>query len=253
MTRLRPALLQAWLWGGLSSLAVHGTLVVLMARLSSRGIDKGLPLEVEIDVVEKPRPAPALSLEVTAAPRPPRQAARRRERPVVLVPPAREMPPPSVEPPRPVFGVTAESVTAGDSSMAVPLGNTVATRDRLPGRTELLGSPQPAGGGFWPEAADRIGTLPEVIDDIDAVYPLQAERDAIEGSVVLKVDVDRQGKVRGVNVLVRAGYGMDESAVRAVWRARFKPARDRNGRAVDYWVKHTVHFKPAPSEPESSP
>ncbi len=171
---------------------------------------------------------------------------------MTLAPPVREAPPPSAKPLAPVFGVSAESVTTGDSSTAVPLGNTVATRDRLAGKGETLGS-QPAGDSFWPEAADRIVSPPEVIDDIDAVYPAQAERDAIEGNVVLKVDVDRLGRVREVNVLVRAGYGMDESAVRAVWRARFRPARDREGHAVDYWVKHTVHFKPAPSEPENAP
>jgi protein TonB len=63
-------------------------------------------------------------------------------------------------------------------------------------------------------------------------YPESARRRGIEGTVLLKLRITAQGRVENVQVVRSAGYpDLDESAMEAVRRWRFEPAR-RNGEAV---------------------
>jgi protein TonB len=63
-------------------------------------------------------------------------------------------------------------------------------------------------------------------------YPESARRRGIEGTVLLKMRITAQGRVENVQVVRSAGYpDLDESAMEAVRRWRFEPAR-RNGAAV---------------------
>ena len=58
-------------------------------------------------------------------------------------------------------------------------------------------------------------------------YPEVAQRMGVGGKVRLKLGIDRKGNVKSVRVLEKAGYGMDEEAVRVVWQYKFKPAKGR--------------------------
>jgi len=51
-----------------------------------------------------------------------------------------------------------------------------------------------------------------------------AERDHVRGQVVLRVIVDTEGKPRRIRIERPLGYGLDERAVEATLKARFKPA-----------------------------
>jgi periplasmic protein TonB len=63
-------------------------------------------------------------------------------------------------------------------------------------------------------------------------YPESARRRGIEGTVLLKMRITAQGRVEDVQVVRSAGYPeLDESAIEAVRRWRFEPAR-RNGEPV---------------------
>ena len=63
-------------------------------------------------------------------------------------------------------------------------------------------------------------------------YPESARRRGIEGTVLLKMRITAQGRVEDVQVVRSAGYPeLDESAMEAVRRWRFEPAR-RNGAPV---------------------
>ncbi len=63
-------------------------------------------------------------------------------------------------------------------------------------------------------------------------YPESARRRGIEGTVLLKMRITAQGRVEDVQVVRSAGYpDLDESAIEAVRRWRFEPAR-RNGEPV---------------------
>lgn len=63
-------------------------------------------------------------------------------------------------------------------------------------------------------------------------YPESARRRGIEGTVLLKMRITAQGRVEDVQVARSAGHpDLDESAIEAVRRWRFEPAR-RNGAPV---------------------
>lgn len=62
-------------------------------------------------------------------------------------------------------------------------------------------------------------------------YPTLAKRLAKEGTVLLRVTIDKRGRPIEVEVLRKAGFGMDDAAVRAVEQSRFIPAR-RDGKSI---------------------
>lgn len=62
-------------------------------------------------------------------------------------------------------------------------------------------------------------------------YPSRAKRLRREGSVLLELSLDKQGKLMDVKVVKGAGYGFDEEALRSVRKSRFRPAM-RKGKPV---------------------
>src|SRR5206468_1937933 len=141
----------AALIGGVVALGVHGAVGAALASLDTAALFRR-DRNVEIEVREPPPPPPDIKPEPPPPPPPPeprpRVVARR-----APSPPPEAPPPPNQEPPPkagdapPVFGVTMDSVVAGDGpGMAVPVGNTLMTKDRSrpkPGQTvqPLAGDP----------------------------------------------------------------------------------------------------------------
>lgn len=75
------------------------------------------------------------------------------------------------------------------------------------------------------------------------VYPEIARQAGIEGTVVLSVYVSEKGFVE--EIVVERGValtGMDEAAIRAVRRVRFRPARQRD-RALGVWIAIPIEFR----------
>ena len=94
-----------------------------------------------------------------------------------------------------------------------------------PGRGGGSGSGTGSGGGGT--SARPIGGY-----QVKPRYPESARRRGIEGTVLLKMRITAQGRVEAVQVVRSAGYPeLDESAIEAVRRWRFEPAR-RNGEPV---------------------
>src|SRR5687767_11260103 len=58
-------------------------------------------------------------------------------------------------------------------------------------------------------------TLPRPVNYAPPEYPPEAEKQGIEGSVTLELDIDRTGKVTRAAVVEPAGHGFDEAAVNA--------------------------------------
>ena len=73
-------------------------------------------------------------------------------------------------------------------------------------------------------------------------YPAAARALGVEATVVLEIVVDRQGNVVDARVARGAGYGFEESALRALRTARFTPAI-RNDVAVRVRMAWTVDFR----------
>ena len=73
-------------------------------------------------------------------------------------------------------------------------------------------------------------------------YPLMLRQRGIEGTVWLRVRVDRSGLPEQIVLFKTSGYRLfDESALRAVARWRFKPARAQ-GTAMASWVEFPIRF-----------
>jgi TonB family protein len=83
---------------------------------------------------------------------------------------------------------------------------------------------------------------PEAIYSPDPEYSDEARAAKIEGTVVMWIVISGEGNVTTVKIVRCLGYGLDESAVRAVSQWRFKPAtKDGNPIAVQVNVAVTFH------------
>jgi TonB family protein len=71
--------------------------------------------------------------------------------------------------------------------------------------------------------ASHFGTPPILISKADPVYPLQARATKIQGTVVLRVRIDKEGRVNKVEV-ISGDPKLTQAAVDAVRQWRYKPA-----------------------------
>ncbi len=83
---------------------------------------------------------------------------------------------------------------------------------------------------------------PAFIHRVLPVYPSLARRLGKEGRVVLKLLIDRHGKLRGIEVLESAGFGFLEAAIAAAKQSTYAPAI-RNGEAVASAAILPVRFR----------
>jgi TonB family protein len=90
---------------------------------------------------------------------------------------------------------------------------------------------------------------PELVTFVEAEYPASARDSGVEGSVVLKLDIQADGRVLRADVMSAAGYGFDEAAQAAALGFRFKPAR-RGDRAVASRILYRYEFR-LPEPPNS--
>jgi TonB family protein len=105
--------------------------------------------------------------------------------------------------------------------------------------------------------ADKRAVTPPVLQKfVDAPYPLEAEKAALEGNVVLQLDIDASGAVTNVTVLNPVGHGFDEAAVAAAKQFVFQPAlRDGKPVASRIAYRYAFHLKvqAPPAEPGAPP
>ena len=96
------------------------------------------------------------------------------------------------------------------------------------------------GGGVF-----RVGgsvSAPQVVFKVDPEYSGQAREAKHEGTVVLNVVVQRDGTVRNVRVVQSLGLGLDEKAIEAVQKWRFRPGM-KSGEPVDVAAIIEVAFR----------
>ena len=92
-----------------------------------------------------------------------------------------------------------------------------------------------------------VEVMPEPIGGMKAIYkkisyPKQAKENKIEGTVVIRVFIDRDGEVLNAELVKGIGYGCDESARLAIFYHRFKPGLQR-GQRVKVQMDIPVEFK----------
>jgi protein TonB len=155
-----------------------------------------------------------------------------------------QAPPPVVQPPAVPTLRVAQHVTAPSVHLAVPR----TTRIALPALPAIapVTQVQATATHSGAEVSGMAGRSEATIAYETAsppVYPLQALRAGVQGTVLLKVLVDRSGKPVKVMIARSSGSRLLDNAARAhvlaAWR--FHPAL-RDGRTIEAWALVPVKF-----------
>jgi protein TonB len=172
-----------------------------------------------VRVTQKPEKKPSI---VKSAP-------AKQDRPAEPKKPA----PPDQTPPPSLEFVADESSQGNDAPAPLPREETTAFDTAAAGPVPN----QPAPPSVL-EAA-----LPEYSKNPPISYPKRARRKGYEGTVLLEVLVNRNGKVDDLRILASSGYAiLDSSAVTSVKTWSFEPAK-KGKDTIDMWVKVPVRFK----------
>lgn len=161
----------------------------------------------------------------------------------LLAPHAPEAAPPAPAPPRP------EPVKPAIKPQASPARQpqaTAATKPAmLPHETAVATSPPPS-------QSMAVATEPVVepprynaayLNNPPPAYPLAARRRGVEGSVLLRAEVQPDGRCSRTELKQSSGSSLlDQAAQQAVLNWRFVPAR-RGSQAIVAWVEIPVTFK----------
>ena len=85
-----------------------------------------------------------------------------------------------------------------------------------------------------------VSDKPELIKQVQPVYPPLAIHAGIEGTVVIKALVDTKGNIEKV-ALLKSIPMLDESAINAAKQFKYKPGKQRD-RYVKVWVSLPFKF-----------
>jgi len=103
----------------------------------------------------------------------------------------------------------------------------------------------PGEGGGMGGGVYRVGggvTAPAVLYKIDPEYSEEARKAKYSGTVVLYIEVDQTGHARNLKVVKGIGLGLDEKAIEAVNKWRFKPGL-KDGKPVVVAAHIEVNFR----------
>lgn len=172
----------------------------------------------------------------------PREAAIGASEPTLLLRPKAER---KIEPEvrgRTVFGITKNTLiedtmpSASAPGIEIKAGNTLATapddRTLNPGDVQSLPIPS---------EEYLVTEMPKLMEDIRIPYPKEAREKGIEGPVIMELLVDAEGVVRDASLIEGPGSGLNEAALEAVRRLRFRPARIQK-KAVAVKIRYIYRF-----------
>jgi TonB family protein len=111
-----------------------------------------------------------------------------------------------------------------------------------PGRGAGFG---PGSGGGFGGGAYRIGggvSAPTILSKVEPEYSEEARKAKWQGTVVLSLVVDDQGRPQGLKVVRSLGLGLDQKAIEAVEKWRFRPGM-KDGKAVPVMATIEVNFR----------
>jgi protein TonB len=154
------------------------------------------PAHEEIFVLEELAPAPEIR-EIPPDPSPP--------------PPEPEAQPQEAPPPQ--FGMQQEALSeAGE--MAVATGNTLMTQ-----ADSVVKAPVAA----LPATPEFFDQPPRILSAPEIEYPARALEFGLQGTSVIRIVIDTEGKVTRVSVEKSGGKDFDQSALRSARGTRFQP------------------------------
>jgi TonB family protein len=103
----------------------------------------------------------------------------------------------------------------------------------------------PGEGGGFGGGAYRVGngvTSPTIISKIEPEYSEEARKAKFQGTVILSIEVNEKGLVQNPRVLRPLGMGLDEKAIEAVMKWRFR-AGYKDGKPVTVLAQVEVNFR----------
>jgi protein TonB len=108
------------------------------------------------------------------------------------------------------------------------------------------------GGGFGPGEGGGVGggiyrvgggvSSPSLIFKVEPEYSEEARKAKYQGTVLLYVEVDPSGRATNIKVARSLGLGLDEKAIEAVRKWKFKPGY-KDGRPVTVAATIEVNFR----------
>jgi periplasmic protein TonB len=103
----------------------------------------------------------------------------------------------------------------------------------------------PGSGGNYGGGVEHIGggvKAPTAIYTIDPEFSEEARRAKYQGEVMLQIIVDAQGNVQSPRVVRPLGMGLDEKALEAVMKYKFKPGT-KEGKPVAVYMTIAINFR----------
>jgi protein TonB len=235
------------------SSVLHGALLLfLIWTVASKAAEMVADPPPIVGLVYLNDPGPGGGGGGSPAPAPPREIEIPPPRPAEPVPV--EVPPPPVEPP-PVPRLTAPVMTPNAAAVQASGNNTVSLAAYGGGgRGRGVGSG--SGDGVGPGEGGGTGggifgpgsgvSMPSPVREVRPNYTSDAMRLKIQGTVELEVVIRSDGTVdpdvRITKSLDRV-HGLDEEAKKAARAWLFRPARDREGKAVAYRASIALDFR----------
>ena len=213
-----------WLILGALVLGFHALLLVGAKEIQQ----KKKQTRVEMALVQPPPPPPPPPPEVVEdKPEPKKKKPKPKPKKPPPPPPSNETPPPEAtkEPPLIATGISKSSVVKS-SAFNVRVGNTTygdVNKEDFVDPNKL--NPYAGGQKGWqPVRSGKLSRKAKVKKEVKPPYPPQAEEAEIEGTVVLRVEITKTGKVRKAKVVRKLGFGLDEAALEAIKKFPFSPA-----------------------------
>jgi TonB family protein len=104
--------------------------------------------------------------------------------------------------------------------------------------------PEPKNAGFTSGTIAGSGDVsaPQVLYKVDPEYSEEARAAKRGGTVTLSITVDPEGRASDIHVVKGLGMGLDEKAIEAVRKWKFKPGMNK-GAAVSASVSVDVTFR----------
>ncbi|WP_437580698.1 TonB-dependent receptor domain-containing protein [Sorangium sp. So ce887] len=95
-------------------------------------------------------------------------------------------------------------------------------------------------------------SAPKLITYAPPAYPVEAQQAGVEGSVILKLDIDRTGRVTKAEVTTPGGHGFDEAALAAAPGLVFEPARRPDGTPAPSRILYRYGFTLTPKPADAA-
>ncbi len=148
---------------------------------------------------------------------------------------------------KPVFGVTKKTAVNKDKkAIAVRVGNTLMKEQE-----KKFTSPKKVKNYFAGKKIEEFNPVsdfdlskkPQFKMKIEPVYPEELQDEGIEGKVLLKISINKRGKIVKIKILKSDNPLFSKSAIAAIKKSTFIPGKDKNGKAVDATIRIPIKFE----------